>query len=45
MTSTKATKKQQRFSKEPKCSMISISVKHGIHPVTLAQWKRSDHKA
>lgn len=25
---------------EHKCSMIEVANKHGIHPVTLAQWKR-----
>ncbi len=51
MTTTKSPKKRKHFSKEQKCailaeyfdqknSMISIATKHGIHPVTLAQWKR-----
>ena len=25
---------------EHKCSMIEVANRHGIHPVTLAQWKR-----
>jgi transposase-like protein len=48
---TAKTSKRRQFSMEQKCmiltdyfekkaSMIEISKKHGIHPVTLAQWKR-----
>ncbi len=51
MTTTKLPKKKKRFKKEEKCailaeyfeqkrSMVNIAAKHGIHPVTLAQWKR-----
>lgn len=48
---TTKSPKRRHFSKEEKCvilseyfdhkcSMIEVANKHGIHPVTLAQWKR-----